>query len=31
MEEMEYYAELTSLIYDKYDIDGDGGLTVQEW
>lgn len=28
---MEYYADLTSLIYEKYDLDGDEGLSVQEW
>ena len=28
---MEYYSEMTSLIFDKYDVDGDGGLGRQEW
>ena len=28
---MEYYSEMTSLIFDKYDLDGDSGLSKEEW
>lgn len=28
---MDYYAELTELIYEKYDGNGDGGLDGGEW
>ena len=28
---IEYYTEITSLMFEKYDGDGDGGLDVPEW
>lgn len=30
-EKMEYYAELTDLVYEKYDLDHDEGLSAYEW
>ena len=30
-QDKEYYSEITSLIFDKYDVDGSGGLDGEEW
>ena len=30
-EDLEYYSELTSLLFEKYDSDGDNALNRNEW